>query len=504
MSYRIGIYLRLSSDDEDIFGFKCESNSITNQRNIINEYLLSRSEFFTAETVEFCDDGYSGSNFQRPAVKRLFDEIKTGNIQCVIVKDLSRFGRSLVQTGDYIEQIFPMLNVRFISVNDNYDSSQSENTAGTDIAFKNLMNEYYSRDISAKTKAVHAIYKSKGLIIGGIAPYGYKMEKNTFVVNPDTAKVVKRIFNLAAKNMPYKQIAKLLNNEGVLSPAGAANMSNHNNWWTASCISKIVHNEVYIGNYTCNKSIGIAPKSRIKNDKDNWLEFKNHHEPIVSEELFKEVSKRFYKAKVGQISSMPKRYALTGKIFCDHCGRPLRLRHYKQKDVDNKRLVYVCRDKILNECQWGNIGYDSIVDIVIKTFDMQMQIFVSDYEKLKAKLDLKQSAVKQERSEIKDKINSLEKNKLFLYDDYKEGLLSKDEFISKRAALSERIDFLSQRYSDLQNNCNSDEINKKAAFIDSYKKTALTSDEIINRYVKAVKVYAPDRVEVIWKFEQPF
>ncbi|MBR1444195.1 MAG: recombinase family protein, partial [Firmicutes bacterium] len=251
MSYRIGMYLRLSEDDENEFG-KSESNSISAQRAIIKEYIANQSELCVGKIIEFCDDGYSGVDFKRPSIQKLFEEVRKGTVNCIIVKDLSRFGRNHIEVGDYLEQIFPVLNVRFIAVNDRYDSNNNIGTAGTEVAFKNLMNENYSRDLSEKIKSVARINQSKGYFIGSVAPYGYKNVKKELFVDEETARVVKRIFEMADAGMKYSKIAQTLNKEGIYTAKEQRLGRKIGCLWEAGRISRILHDKVYIGTLVSN------------------------------------------------------------------------------------------------------------------------------------------------------------------------------------------------------------------------------------------------------------
>lgn len=207
-NYNIGIYLRVSKEDEES---EIESNSIKNQRELISHFVKERDEFNACKLVEFLDDGYSGRNFERPEIQKLLRGVKKKEIQCIIVKDFSRFGRNYIEIGDYLEQIFPFLGVRFISINDNYDSEKADGMQkGLDLAIRNLIYDLYSKDLSKKILSSLEIKKVKGDFLGTSAPYGYKKDKNKknrLVIDKEAAKIVTKIFELSIEGKKRKEIA---------------------------------------------------------------------------------------------------------------------------------------------------------------------------------------------------------------------------------------------------------------------------------------------------------
>ena len=216
------LYLRLSESDGDLgIDGKDESNSIENQRLLLHSYLEVRKEL-EGEIIEYIDDGYSGTNFDRPAFKRMIEDAKKGKVSVILVKDLSRLGRDYIIAGDYIEQIFPMLGVRFIAVNNGYDTAEQKSvTMSFDVAVNNLINTFYSRDLSKKIKSGNVTKWRRGISTSGHAPYGYdksKTEKGKYVIDPEAAEIVKLIFEKAADGLKTREIARLLNEMGVLSP----------------------------------------------------------------------------------------------------------------------------------------------------------------------------------------------------------------------------------------------------------------------------------------------
>ena len=258
--YHAAIYVRLSKEDGDISSSaKLESNSISNQKALILDFLKDKKDI---EVVSVrVDDGYSGSNFDRPAFQAMLEDIRRGIVDCVVVKDLSRFGREYIDSGKYIERLFPALGVRFIAINDNYDSLEGKSQADEIvIPFKNLINDAYCRDISIKIRSHLEVKRKNGEYIGAFTPYGYKKDdsdKNKLVVDTYAADIVKEIFRLKLSGMSQTAIANYLNDQGVLSPMEYKhslginiqdNFKRHEQAeWSAMSVKRVLENEVYIG-----------------------------------------------------------------------------------------------------------------------------------------------------------------------------------------------------------------------------------------------------------------
>jgi DNA invertase Pin-like site-specific DNA recombinase len=219
----IAIYIRLSLEDGDLSsGNKMESESITNQRSMLVDYIHTSPELYGAEIMEFCDDGYSGKNFDRPGVKRLIEAARNGGVQCVLVKDLSRFGRDYITVGNYIFRVFPFLGVRFISVNDRFDSQRKGDLDSLDTSFRTLIYDLYSRDLSRKVRSAKKNLAERGVYINPVAPYGYVKDPNDkhhLMIDPEPTKVVKRIFALVAEGKSTAQVAQTLNAEHFPTPS---------------------------------------------------------------------------------------------------------------------------------------------------------------------------------------------------------------------------------------------------------------------------------------------
>ena len=293
----VAIYVRLSLEDDDLFHGKTESESITNQRDLLTAYIRNSPDLAHARIKEFCDDGYSGKNFDRPGVKALLEAARNGEIQCIVVKDLSRFGRDYITVGNYVSRVFPFLGIRFIAVNDHFDSSRQGDIDSIDTSFKALIYDLYSRDLSRKVRSAKKILAEKGVYINPVAPYGYQRspdDKHLLVPDPATADVVRRIFSLIADGYTTEMVARLLNMEGVTTPSmtKAGTPSGHKNWhdnhWRPQAVYAIVRDRQYIGSTVFGKRVRqqIGVRKQTTAPLGDWIVVDDRHEALVSKELF--------------------------------------------------------------------------------------------------------------------------------------------------------------------------------------------------------------------------
>ena len=284
-TYLCGGYLRLSKEDGNFAGSETlQSNSIENQKEYIEDYIHSKPEI---KIVDFyVDDGYSGVNFDRPDFQRMLQDIKNKKIDCVIVKDLSRLGRNYIEVGKYIERLFPLLGVRFIAINDNFDSA--DDTAASNniiIPFKNLINDAYCRDISIKIRSHLEVKRKRGEFIGAFAVYGYMRgkDKNKLIVDPYAAEIVKEIFGMKMDGMSQQAIADELNSLGILSPAEYKKeqgsgyktvfQTHSKAKWTAMAVMRVLTNEIYVGTLIQGKEStpNYKVKVREKKPREEWI-----------------------------------------------------------------------------------------------------------------------------------------------------------------------------------------------------------------------------------------
>ncbi len=367
-------YVRLSCEDGD----RLESNSVMGQKNLIRDY-LSRHPHLIERGMKV-DDGFSGSDFERPAFREMMEEVRAGRIDCIVVKDLSRFGRNYLEAGEYIERIFPFLGVRFIAINDNYDSEHKSGEMDCLlIPFKNLINEAYCRDISMKIRSQLAVKRKRGDFVGSFAVYGYRKDsenKNRLAVDAFAAEVVRDIFRQKLAGVSAGDIADGLNEEGVLPPM-AYKKSQGLNYatpfrgggspsWNASAVLRILKNPVYTGTLVQGKSAspGWRARGRMEKPQGEWDIVEDAHEAIIDKETFAIVRK----VLAGDTRTSPGRSAVeifSGMVFCGECGGPMVRKTVTAKK--RKYVYYVCgTHKIEKTCFSHSISHERLAEIVQK------------------------------------------------------------------------------------------------------------------------------------------
>jgi len=365
------LYMRLSKED----GAK-ESQSISTQRRMLKRY-ASENGFHVIK--EYIDDGYSGTNFDRPAFLSMINDIESKVINTVIVKDLSRLGRDYIKSGYYTDVYFPHKRVRLISINDGFDSMQKEDDI---IPFKNVINELYARDISRKIRSALKTKMHDGAYIGSFAPYGYRKsptDKNKLIIDEETSKTVKAIFNLKREGISVSDIADILNKNSIPSPAAYKGISSQNKW-TASSIYSILRNPVYLGHTVQGKTRKASHKSKsqLYVPKEEWICVKDTHEAIISYELF-------------HSDKSPNDNIFSGKIHCGTCGKKMSITR------SGNIIYFVCSSYKAHGkqvCESHLIRYDEIIDKVksdmvskglLKTDD---QLTKTDIEKYIADIEI--------------------------------------------------------------------------------------------------------------------
>ena len=373
--YVIALYIRLSLED-----YKYDSMSIENQHLALNEFVSSMPESAHAEILEFIDNGYSGTNFERPKVQELIEMVRANKIDCIIVKDFSRFGRNSIETGYFIERVFPLFHTRFISINDDFDSDQHKgDTGGMDVAFKYLISEYYSRDMSIKTKSAKYAKMQRGEYQSKVCPYGYrKSADGRMEPNPETAAVVQLIFQLAATGIGAAAVTRELFKRGIPTPGEYKathgqqyhDVSRSRGRWSSSTVLRILEDERYIGSYVIGRRAVIevgGTRSRRK-DRDKWFIIPDHHPAIVDKELFEKVQ------AVQRRFSLPTRktreYPLKGKVYCGCCDHAL-------SRIAQKRPFYMCRHStadVNSRCRDVRADVAGLEEAVLLTLKKQLEV----------------------------------------------------------------------------------------------------------------------------------
>ena len=414
--FNVGIYIRLSQEDKDK-KYESDSESVINQKELLRGYVKNNNFNLVKEYV---DDGYSGTDFERPGFQNMLEDINNKKINCVIVKDLSRLGRDHVMTGYYIETFFPENNIRFISILESYDSfkNQASNDSSTFII---ACNDYYSKQNSIKIRNVLNEKRKNGKFVGSLPCFGYMrdpLDKGHLIPNPDTAPIVKKIFKWGADGIGPTEIATKLNDMNVPTPAGykKTNYSSRlidRDSWNISTVKKILSNRIYTGDMVqhTQTKVNYKSKKKITLDESLWVIVEDTHEPLVDKETFKYVNSlgkrktRNYRLK----TERPKRI-LEGKIFCKECGNKLSVYYRKKIDYWSINCNRYSRNPKRGRCTSHFYPYDYLEEQILEQFNNSVSKFIKELviEELNKEV---QKNVHKEIEDIDKKINDLSKEK---------------------------------------------------------------------------------------------
>ena len=509
---KTAMYLRISSEDEDLrTGEKNESESISNQRSLLREYVSGHAELVGSEILEFCDDGWSGTNFERPAVKALLEQVRRGQVNCIVVKDLSRFGRDYLTVGDYISRVFPFLGVRFISVNDGFDSSNPLDIDSLDTSFRTLIYDLYSRDLSRRVKSAKRARAERGAFLSPYAPYGYVKDpedKNHLLVDTEAADVVRRIFQMAADGAKTWQIAAALNGDGVSSPknykveAGCTRTPwrsiQEENFWTANLVAKFLRDERYIGKTVYGKRSRdiVGSTHTVKISRNDWVIVPDRHEAIVPEALFEKAQicmREYREREVMTGGGNP----LKRKVICGVCG------HAMQRD-SRKNGSYRCVTKRLNagfDCSEDRIPEIDIQEAVIDTIQVYAQYAVSIDRLLQTRQEQRQLDRKQAQCRLQtlqSRKAQLDERLQDLYERLVEGEISRESFAAQKKARTAQAEEISHTVLELECKISGSNDNGNAV-IEQFKSyagiTALTR-EISIELLQSVTIYPDGRMDI--------
>jgi DNA invertase Pin-like site-specific DNA recombinase len=516
------IYARLSRDDGD----KSESDSITNQRALIHDYAKTQPQ------IQICgervDDGYSGVTFERPGFMAMMDDINSGLYNCVIVKDLSRFGRNWIESGRYIEQIFPYIGVRFIAVNDHYDSMVAKNNNDNiTLPFKNLINDAYAADISRKIRSQLDVKRRNGEFIGSFAAYGYIKDpnnRNKLIVDEFAANVVMDIFKWRIAGMSNQNIAARLNEMGILSPCEYKRESglrysspfkkNTKSLWSAVAVGRILANEVYIGVTEQGKrtSKSHKVKNRINKSKTDWTRVEETHEPIVSRHDFALVVE-LLKQDVRVAPGKDELYPFSGLLKCADCKQNMIRKLIPNGDT--KYVYYVCgTNKNHKTCSPHRINETHLINAVLLSIKAHIANIVEMERVLRhiQSLPLNKHNVKKLDNQLTAKRREMEKyqsRKLKLHEDLQDGIIDRDEYIRYKAeftklcnAAEAAAERLSAEMDDLINNRGNTQMWLEH-FIRHQNIDELTRGIAVN-LVEKIYVHENNTINIVFKYQYNF
>ena len=516
---KVAMYLRISSEDSDVgHSEKTESDSIANQRSLLSAFISRTPELESADILEFCDDGWSGKNFDRPAVREMLEQARKGAIQCILVKDLSRFGRDYLEVGNYISRIFPFLGIRFIAVNDHFDSSRGPGADSLETSFKTLFHDIYSRDISRKVREAKRFRAKRGEFINSFAPYGYvkdPQDKKHLVIDPEAAAVIRRIFRMAIEKKNTTEIARALNADHVLTPmqykkdAGCSRTwlcIGEKNFWTRETVKTILRDERYIGTNVFGRRMcdQIGKNHMVSVPKAEWIRVAGCHEGIVTDEEFAHAQENLREYKEYSKNGTGRRL-LWKKVRCGVCGHIMY--HFS-----GKKPYYICNTPRVTDvfgCPEERLAEEDLLDAVRDGLRAQALYAVDAARIWEEKYRRKQCDVKgvqAELSRLAESCTVLDTHARDLYEKFAFGELTREEYLSEKRAAVEKKERVSVRMEELEaelQNAGKDG-GLENRFTDSFGKYTeveeLTAD-IIEDVLQEIVVYPDHVLRIVWNYQ---
>ncbi len=515
--WRAALYIRLSVE----FNGK-RGDSLETQRQIMEAYIALCPDIEVAEI--YTDNGTTGRTFEREAFQRMLADVEAGKINCIMVKDLSRLGRNTIDTGYYIEKYFPLHGVRFIAVNDQFDSEDSENSGNHLIVpLKNMINEAYAADISKKVRSQLNQAMHDGEFIGGRPPYGYRKDPENchhLLVNEDTAPIVRQIFQWIADGVALNEVVKRLNTSGVLSPGAyqasvglvkSKRLIGGGNW-NAWSIHKIVADEIYTGDMVQGKHTSVGHKQIVTKPED-WIVVRNTHEPLVSRELFDKVQAIRQAAAKKYMQNGKEPYTpniLRGRVFCGHCGKNL----HRQK---SEKYFYRCitNDRTGKGTCPGNIRYileDDLFDTILTIIRQKAEVVMGEALRLKqcdGRIAAQKAQVDQEINELGRQTQRNKAIRAGLYENFIKGILTRAEYLEMQEDYSQKISSAVDRVQQLQTR--QDELERQmerytsmADKLAAAGKDTTLSALLVDQLIERITVNGPDDVSIKFSFEGGF
>ena len=526
--WKAGLYFRLSKEDGDKDDeSKIESDSISSQRLIVEDFLAENLDI--ASFSEYIDDGYTGLNFERPDFQRMLEDIRLGNINCIIVKDLSRFGRNYLEAGQYLDIFFPIMNVRFISVNDTIDSYLFPSSVNNiSVSFKNVMNEEYCRDISKKIRSTFVAKRENGEYICGFPLYGYIKDpehKGQLLIDKEAADVVHNIFVWYSEGMSVRMITFKLNDMGIVNPItykrkkySTFNRKTSSPCWCMQTVKSILENITYTGVLLQGKYEKINHKvdKIVKTSPDKWISIENHHEPIIDRQTFDAIQPLLHRdTKVSQKTKAPGLFS--GFLRCAECGHNLVKRKPGHANLINKYHFYTCSTydlKSKSACTRHTTRSDILEKTVFAVITKQIDLAI-DMEAMIDEIN-RSPKKKAASSKVESLIASQKKEKerleniLFdLYPDYKSGLISREQYFALKTKYEEEIERSKKTLFKLSEMLEREKkgVDSTNTFIQQFKRyqnfTKLTR-EILIHLVDEILVHENGEIEIKMKYSDEF
>lgn len=509
-------YLRLSKEDGDVTeGSEQESCSIQSQRKCIHRYLETH-KMNPASFEEYVDDGYSGTTMKRPGMAEILDLVEQGCVRTIVVRDLSRFARNYIEAGHYLEVVFPMYDVRFISINDQFDSAAvGETTGGLELAIKNLLNQMYSKDISKKIKSAVDLKKMKGEYVYGNAPYGYLKgpQKNTILIDEPAALIVKRIFHWAADGVSISEIARRLNADNIDTPsvylASVRGKYKTRSIWSFESVRNILENRIYTGDTVPFKSHVV----RVGSDRtkpvplDKQVIIPNTHDPIISRDLFQRAqdARKHYAPRTTDPNRKP--YVFQSVLVCGCCGNKLARGKVQNKDW----LCTMRRYTPETPCTNVRVGDAALMEIVANAIRTQSKLLDAKIKRLKSSNRGAKSTAEILRDECKRMRKSLErieKEKMKSFEKYVAGDYSKEQFLAIKADLTSQetevtgqLNLAENQLAELTSSAQAESKTiSRSRIITEYQELTELTSELVQELVKEIVVYPDNRIKIVWNF----
>lgn len=510
----LAIYMRLSIADDDDHD---ESNSITSQRELIYQFISEREEFKEYEIEEFCDDGYSGTNFDRPGVQRMLELAENGVIKVIIVKDFSRFGRNSIDVGHFIEEIFPYTGLRFIAINDGYDSNDYYgDTGGFEVSIKNLIAQIHAQDASKKIKSCFQTKARNGEYLGFQKIYGYIIDENKkLIVDKEPAGIVKKIFEMRSRKMTFDAIAQWLNDKKILVPRLYFKYDKlrddgtipEMNMWTRTIIVKMVNNEQYtgkliFGRYKVDK---IRGKTATRVPRDQWTIIENAHEAIISEELFNKTKSREGQSRKGIELG---KTLFSGKVVCGCCGRSFY--------TWSKNHVLFCQTPTLTDdnpgCYDKKIHEDELIALIDEAIKFVMLNSKDKIAKFTADVTVSTNELGSVKRELQSEVGKLDRLKIKkekLFQKLMDNQISDDEYMRLSDEVEREQITVEDKIRELKKKQKTVLAQKKEkeTTVKTYKEIGAIKKidrNVVEKLIKKMIVSKEGRVEMQWNFQNIF
>ena len=522
--YRAGLYARISVETER----KREADTIGNQLQLLKDYVSEHSDLTVFDI--YSDDDISGTDFIRPEFSRMMNDLRDGKIDCIIVKDLSRLGRNYLESGEYIEMVFPFFGCRFISVTDRFDTKYQQ--ADISVQLKNMANEMYAKDISRKICSTMRTIQDQGKFAGSRAPYGYRLDpadKHHLIIDEETAPIVKQLFELLAEGNTVHFVATTMNANGIPSPGrllyerGIASTDHFkNSKWYMQTVRRILQDEIYLGWMVSGKFRSTYHSTGKKGSqpvpREEWIVTKGTHEPIVTEELFNKVQEYFVRMKEehGQTavynSKSKKASIFKGHLRCGECGQAMFLRN-KHSHGKVTAWYYCALHENYNSsyCVKKAVKKQDVEDIALKLIRTQIKLFTDAREMIIA-LNKKESSKTKHRiysdqiRNVKKQIEKYMSLKASLYEDFANGVLSQSDYISMGQEYAQKADelriFLAELEKEAQKYSQTYAMNGSwAQIIEQYQNAETLTEEMIDAFIDEMILYNNGHVEVKFRFK---